>query len=53
MARKKKNSNNSSLPKLQGYIAGAGEIVEEKIASTLQENFMPYAMSIILSRAIP
>lgn len=53
MARKKKNSSSSSVPKLQGYIAGAGEIVEENIASTLQENFMPYAMSIILSRAIP
>lgn len=54
MARKKKNTGASATPsKIQGYIAGAGEVVEEKIAYTLQENFMPYAMSIILSRAIP
>ena len=53
MARKKKSKESAAEPKLKGYIAGAGEIVEEKIASTLQENFMPYAMSIIMSRAIP
>ena len=53
MARKKTTKKPSASPKLQGYIAGAGEVVEEKIVSTLQENFMPYAMSIILSRAIP
>ena len=53
MARKKKSTGNDSAPKMQGYIAGAGEVVEENIASTLTENFMPYAMSIILSRAIP
>lgn len=54
MAKKKRNNDGSaSQPKMQGYIAGAGEVVEEKIAHTLQENFMPYAMSIILSRAIP
>ncbi len=53
MARKKTTKKTSAAPKLQGYIAGAGEVVEERIISTLQENFMPYAMSIILSRAIP
>ena len=54
MAKKQRNNDGSaSQPKMQGYIAGAGEVVEEKIAHTLQENFMPYAMSIILSRAIP
>ena len=53
MARKKKTKESAAEPKLKGYIAGAGEVVEEKIASTLQENFMPYAMSIIMSRAIP
>ena len=41
------------MPKMQGYIAGAGEIVEQKIADTIEENYMPYAMSVILSRAIP
>ena len=53
MAKKKKSTGGAAAPKVQGYIAGAGEVVEEKIAHTLQENFMPYAMSIILSRAIP
>lgn len=52
MARKKKNTPRTE-PKLQGYIAGAGEIVEQKIAATIEENYMPYAMSVILSRAIP
>ncbi len=46
-----KNANNSS--KNYGIINGAGEIVEQKIANTLEQNYMPYAMSVILSRAIP
>ena len=37
----------------KGYIAGAGEIVEQLITDTLEKNFMPYAMSVIMSRAIP
>lgn len=53
MARKKTTKKIPAAPKIQGYIAGAGEVVEEKIVSTLEENFLPYAMSIILSRAIP
>ena len=53
MARKKKTSVSGQMPKMQGYIAGAGEIVEQKIADTIEENYMPYAMSVILSRAIP
>lgn len=36
-----------------GVINGAGEVVEEKITDTLEKNYMPYAMSVILSRAIP
>ena len=38
---------------MQGFIAGAGEIVQQDISDTLRQNFMPYAMSVILSRAIP
>ena len=34
-------------------IEGAGEVVEQRITRTLEENYMPYAMSVILSRAIP
>ena len=55
MASKGKNfskkENNSD--KNQGIINGAGEIVEQEIANTLEQNYMPYAMSVILSRAIP
>ena len=40
-------------PKCRGFIAGAGEIVQQDISDTLRQNFMPYAMSVILSRAIP
>ena len=29
------------------------EIVEQPITETLEINFMPYAMSVIMSRAIP
>ncbi|MDD5924109.1 MAG: DNA topoisomerase (ATP-hydrolyzing) subunit A [Clostridia bacterium] len=43
----------TSSPKLKGVIEGAGELVEQKIATTIEENYMPYAMSVILSRAIP
>ncbi len=36
-----------------GYIENAGEVIEQPITSTLEENYMPYAMSVIVSRAIP
>lgn len=52
MARKK-NSQGKPEPKAKGVISGAGEIVEQDINDTLKSNFMPYAMSVILSRAIP
>ena len=35
------------------YISGAGNVVEQQITETLETNYMPYAMSVILSRAIP
>ena len=53
MARKKTTKKTPSAVKVEGFIEGAGEVVEEKIVPALKENFMPYAMSIILSRAIP
>ena len=53
MARRKStnHSQNSSVP--DAYIAGAGIVEEEKITSTLEKNYMPYAMSVIISRALP
>lgn len=35
------------------HIFGAGEVVDQEIVNTLELNFMPYAMSVIMSRAIP
>lgn len=51
MAKREKRS--SGVPKARGYIAGAGTVVEQEVGDTLRKNFMPYAMSVILSRAIP
>lgn len=35
------------------YIAGAGVVVDQPITDTLEKNYMPYAMSVIISRALP
>ena len=51
--RKKKEIKQESVPEINAFIAGAGNIVEQPIAETLETNYMPYAMSVILSRAIP
>ena len=50
---KRKNSKSDVTAKTHGVINGAGEVVEQPIVSTIRENYMPYAMSVILSRAIP
>lgn len=56
MARKKSTDkakqNDSDLLK-NTHIANAGEMIEQRITDTLEINYMPYAMSVILSRAIP
>lgn len=52
MARKKTGAGTPEK-KPHGFIAGAGEVVEQRIETTLRENFMPYAMSVIMSRALP
>ncbi len=51
--RKKTPEKENKEFKVRGYIEGAGEVVEQKIVTTIKDNFMPYAMSVILSRAIP
>ena len=50
---KKRKDPPQARPKANGVIEGAGEVVEQRITRTLEENYMPYAMSVILSRAIP
>ena len=50
---KRKTSKSDNSGKAQGFITGAGEVVEQDINDTLKGNYMPYAMSVIMSRAIP
>lgn len=56
MARKK---TEKSAPKKSttnfpdAYIAGSGIVAEESVTDTLVKNYMPYAMSVIISRALP
>ena len=53
MAKKTKTSlYKDKLPE-NAYIAGAGLVERQPITETLETNFMPYAISVILSRAIP
>ncbi len=40
-------------PHNDAYIEGSGIVVDKDIVSTLEENYMPYAMSVIVSRALP
>jgi DNA gyrase subunit A len=53
LAKRRNTSKSPKSAKTHGVINGAGDIVEQPIVSTIRENFMPYAMSVILSRAIP
>lgn len=52
-AKKRNNEKFSSSSNVQGFIYNAGKVMEEKIVDTLEKNYMPYAMSVITSRAIP
>ena len=52
--RKKKTVENNDSAILDNvFIAGAGITMEQPITETLESNYMPYAMSVIVSRAIP
>lgn len=56
MARKKKEENTSAaIPATDAntHIPGAGIVETRFITDTLETNYMPYAMSVIMSRAIP
>ena len=54
MARKKKETPEvNTTEEAKANIIGAGEVVCQQITETLETNFMPYAMSVIVSRAIP
>ena len=49
----KKKTPKKSSGSVSAYIEGSGKTVETDIISTLEENYMPYAMSVIVSRALP
>ncbi len=53
MPKKKKDSPVRQANPSNAYIEGAGLMTEERITEALRKNFMPYAMSAIVSRALP
>ena len=57
MAKKTTNGTGSEKKELtlppNTHIEGAGLVESQRITDTLETNYMPYAMSVIMSRAIP
>ncbi len=53
MAKKKKTEKPVEEMDPNTHILGAGDVLRQNITETLETNYMPYAMSVILSRAIP
>lgn len=53
MAKKKKIEKTDDVMDPNTHIIGAGIVMPQNITEMLETNFMPYAMSVILSRAIP
>ena len=51
--RRRNTESKKKTTSVKGVIEGAGEVVEQPITDTLEKNYMPYAMSVIMSRAIP
>lgn len=49
----KKQQEPKRKSSINAEIEDSGVVVEQKITSTLEENYMPYAMSVIVSRALP
>ena len=47
----KKQKQLKNTPK--AYIESAGIVIEKPVTETIEENYMPYAMSVIVSRALP
>ena len=53
MARKKKETEQKPKVNTDGIVGLVGSTTEQAISETLEINYMPYAMSVIVSRAIP
>ena len=50
---KRKEPKKAKAPLLDAWFEGAGTTQEETITDTLEKNYLPYAMSVIISRALP
>ncbi len=53
MARKKSSDQGQKRVNPEGIMGLHAEVLEQPITDTLELNYMPYAMSVIISRAIP
>jgi len=53
MARKKQEPEKKRKVNTEGIMDLVGSTTEQAITETLESNYMPYAMSVIVSRAIP
>ena len=53
MARKKQETEKKKKVNTDGVVGLVGSTTEQAITETLESNYMPYAMSVIVSRAIP
>ena len=54
MPKKPRKSHQNVNPSdVNAHIINAGKVMDEQIEYTLEKNYMPYAMSVIMSRAIP
>ncbi len=53
MKKTPKQPERSSPKKSNAYIEGAGIVEQKNIVETLETNYMPYAMSVIVARALP
>lgn len=54
MAGRKKKEPEKRIKKMpNAEIENSGVVVEQKITDTIESNYMPYAMSVIVSRALP
>ena len=52
MAKKKQEKEEKKV-NLDGVVGLVGSTTEQAVSETLEVNYMPYAMSVIVSRAIP
>ena len=53
MAKKKNPDQGKKRANPEGVMGLKAQVLEQPITDTLELNYMPYAMSVIISRAIP